>query len=163
AGVGRARAAQIVAALELGRRTLTRAPNARVRGNNAREAAAYLLPRVGARPTGQFGVGLLDTKHRVTRTTVLASGTLKSARGARQRRGHHRVPQPPLRRSHPEPRGRGVDATPGGGRPAHGHRSGGSSGTGGVAVLQPEGDGTAVSRVLYFDCFSGISGDMAIG
>jgi uncharacterized protein (TIGR00299 family) protein len=27
----------------------------------------------------------------------------------------------------------------------------------------PEGDHAAVSRVLYFDCFSGISGDMALG
>src|SRR6516162_617353 len=27
----------------------------------------------------------------------------------------------------------------------------------------PEGDRAAVSRVLYFDCFSGISGDMTLG
>src|SRR5262249_46641505 len=31
------------------------------------------------------------------------------------------------------------------------------------ALLQLQGDWTAVSRLLYFDCFSGISGDMAIG
>jgi len=79
AGIGRARAAQIVAALELGRRTLARAPNARLRMANPREAAAYLLPRFGARPTEQFGLVLLDSKHRVTRTTILVSGTLNTS------------------------------------------------------------------------------------
>ncbi|HEY6830622.1 MAG TPA: DNA repair protein RadC [Gemmatimonadaceae bacterium] len=79
AGVGRARAAQIVAAVELGRRTLARAPQARLRLANPREAAAYLLPRFGARATEQFGLVLLDSKHRVTRTTVLATGTLNSS------------------------------------------------------------------------------------
>jgi hypothetical protein len=33
----------------------------------------------------------------------------------------------------------------------------------GDAMLQLQGIGTTVSRVLYFDCFSGISGDMALG
>src|SRR4051794_17992839 len=46
-GIGRARSAQILAALELGRRTLMRAPNARVRIRNPGDAAAYLLPLVG--------------------------------------------------------------------------------------------------------------------
>jgi DNA repair protein RadC len=79
AGIGPARAAQIVAALELGRRTLTRGSTARVQLRNAREAAAYLLPRYGWRPVEQFGVVLLDSKHRVTRTTVLVSGTLNTS------------------------------------------------------------------------------------
>jgi DNA repair protein RadC len=79
AGVGRARAAQIVAAVELGRRTLARAPQARVRLANPREAAAFLLPRFGGRATEQFGLVLLDSKHRITRTTVLATGTLNSS------------------------------------------------------------------------------------
>src|SRR5262249_9753231 len=50
AGIGRARAAQIVAALELGRRTLARAGVARVRLRNARDAAEYLQPRFGSLP-----------------------------------------------------------------------------------------------------------------
>ena len=78
-GIGRARAAQIVAALELGRRTLARAPTARVRIRCPRDAAAFLLPRFGARPTEQFGIVLLDSKHRVTRTAILASGTLNTS------------------------------------------------------------------------------------
>jgi DNA repair protein RadC len=79
AGVGRARAAQVVAAVELGRRTLVRSPTARLRLGNPREAAAFLLPRFGARPVEQFGLVLLDSKHRVTQTRVLVSGTLNTS------------------------------------------------------------------------------------
>jgi DNA repair protein RadC len=79
AGIGRARSVQIVAALELGRRTLTRAATARFRLANPRDAAAYLLPRFGARPVEQFGIVLLDSKHRVTRTAILVSGTLNTS------------------------------------------------------------------------------------
>ena len=78
AGVGRAKAAQIIAALELGRRTLTHAPSARIQLRTPREAAAYLMPAFGSRPAEQFGVVLLDTKHRVLRTAVVAIGTLNS-------------------------------------------------------------------------------------
>jgi DNA repair protein RadC len=78
AGVGYAKAAQIVAALELGRRTLTHAPSARIQLRTPHEAAAYLMPAFGSRPVEQFGVVLLDTKHRVLRTSVLAIGTLNS-------------------------------------------------------------------------------------
>ena len=44
-----------------------------------RHAAAFLMPAFGARDVEQFGVVLLDTKHRVLRTTVLAIGSLNSA------------------------------------------------------------------------------------
>jgi DNA repair protein RadC len=78
AGVGRAKAAQIVAALELGRRTLTHAPSARIQLRTPQEAAVYLMPAFGSRPVEQFGIVLLDTKHRVLRTVVVAIGTLNS-------------------------------------------------------------------------------------
>jgi DNA repair protein RadC len=78
AGVGPARAARLLAAVELGRRTLTHAPSARIQLRTPRDAAAYLLPSFGSRPVEQFGVVLLDTKHRVLRTTVLAIGSLNS-------------------------------------------------------------------------------------
>jgi len=78
AGIGRARAAQILAALELGRRTLTHGPGARVQLRSPRDAAAYLLPTYGARPKEYFGIVLLDKRHRVLRTTIVASGTLNS-------------------------------------------------------------------------------------
>jgi DNA repair protein RadC len=77
-GVGRARAAQVVAAIELGRRTLARAPSARVQLRTPTEAAAFLMPSFGARTVEQFGVVLLDTRHRVLRTAVLSVGTLNS-------------------------------------------------------------------------------------
>ena len=77
-GIGRAKAAQILAAIEIGRRTLTHAPSARVQLRTPRDAAAYLMPAFGSRPVEQFGIVLLDTKHRVLRTTVLAVGTLNS-------------------------------------------------------------------------------------
>ena len=79
AGIGIARAAQIVAALELGRRTLTLAPSARLQIRRPEDAAAYLMPRFGARGVEQFGIMLLDSKHRVMRTAVLAVGTLNSS------------------------------------------------------------------------------------
>jgi DNA repair protein RadC len=77
-GVGTAKAAQLVAALELGRRMVAHAPGARVQLRSPRDAAAYLLPAYGTRPVEHFGVLLLDTKHRVLRTTVVAIGTLNS-------------------------------------------------------------------------------------
>jgi DNA repair protein RadC len=78
-GIGRARAAQIAAALELGRRTLAHAPTARIRLRSPRDAAAHLMPAFADRPVEQFGVVLLDTKHHVIRTTVLSIGNLNTA------------------------------------------------------------------------------------
>jgi DNA repair protein RadC len=78
AGIGRARAAQIVAAVELGRRTLVHAPRARLQLQSPQQAAAFLMPAFGGRAVEQLGVVLLDTKHRVLRTAVLTVGTLNS-------------------------------------------------------------------------------------
>jgi DNA repair protein RadC len=77
-GLGPARAAQVLAAIELGRRSLTRQPSDRVRFCGPREAAGYLLPSFGSQPVEQFGLVLLDTRHRVIRTVVLSVGTLDS-------------------------------------------------------------------------------------
>ncbi len=78
AGVGPVKAARVIAAVELGRRTLAHAPAARVPLRTPHDAAAYLLPAFGSRPVEQFGVVLLDTKHRVLRATILAVGTLNA-------------------------------------------------------------------------------------
>jgi DNA repair protein RadC len=64
--------------VELGRRTLTRAPQARMPLRTPSEAAAHLMPSFGARAVEHFGVVLLDAKHRVLRTTLLAVGTLNT-------------------------------------------------------------------------------------
>jgi DNA repair protein RadC len=76
AGVGPARAAQIMAAIELGRRTLLRDPSDRAQLRTPGDVAAHLLPEYGARPVEQFGIVLLDAKHRLLKTIVLTVGTL---------------------------------------------------------------------------------------
>lgn len=75
-GVGPGKAAQIRAALELGRRSLSKPPGERVRLRAPHEAAAYLLPGYGGAAREQFGVVLLDVKHRVIRTVLVSIGTL---------------------------------------------------------------------------------------
>jgi DNA repair protein RadC len=78
-GIGPAHAAQVLAAVELGRRTLTRAGRQRVQITTPRTAAELLLPLYGNRSVEQFGVVLLDTRHRVLRTTVVSVGTLDAS------------------------------------------------------------------------------------
>ena len=79
AGIGAVRAGQILSAIELGRRTLTRAGQERLHVTSPRALAQFLLPQYGNRPVEQFGVVLLDTKHRVLRTRVLSIGTLDTS------------------------------------------------------------------------------------
>jgi DNA repair protein RadC len=78
-GIGAARAAQIVAAVELGRRTLTRVGRERIQITSPRVLAEMLLPQYGSRAVEQFGIVLLDTKHRVLRTTVVTVGTVDAS------------------------------------------------------------------------------------
>jgi DNA repair protein RadC len=78
-GIGAVRAAQVAAAIELGRRTLTRAAIERPQLITARQVAEYLLPLYGAQPVEHFGVVLFDTKRRVLRTRVLSVGTLDAS------------------------------------------------------------------------------------
>jgi DNA repair protein RadC len=75
-GVGPARAAQIVAAVELGRRTLVRGVAERPRLRSPREMAAFLIPQYGGSAVEQFGLVMLDTKHRVIRIKIVSSGSL---------------------------------------------------------------------------------------
>ena len=77
-GVGRAKAAQVIAAIELGRRTLTRTEQHRAQLLSPADTVALLMPAFGGRPVEQFGLVLLDTKYRVIRTAVVAVGTLNS-------------------------------------------------------------------------------------
>jgi DNA repair protein RadC len=77
-GVGGARAAQVLAAVELGRRTLVRTPADRPRLNTPRQLASYLLPQHGSRPVEQFGIVLLDTKHRLLHVKLVSIGSLDS-------------------------------------------------------------------------------------
>lgn len=75
-GVGPARAGRIIAAVELGRRTLVRGAADRPRLTTPQQLAAYLLPQYGAGAVEQFGIVMLDTKHRVIRIKVVSIGSL---------------------------------------------------------------------------------------
>ncbi len=78
-GLGEARAAQVLAALEIGRRVLAVRPVERPQITSPRDAAHYLMPEYSARPVEQFGLLMLDTRHRVLRASVLTIGTLDCA------------------------------------------------------------------------------------
>jgi DNA repair protein RadC len=78
-GIGAARAAQVLAAVELGRRSVVQAARDRAQMASPRTVAEYLMPQYGNRNVEQFGVLLLDTKHRVLRSTVLSVGTLDAS------------------------------------------------------------------------------------
>lgn len=78
-GIGSARAAQILAAVELGRRTLTRVGRERIQITSPRILAEMLLPQYGSRAVEHFGIVLLDTKHRVLRTTIMTVGTVDAS------------------------------------------------------------------------------------
>ncbi|MGE5814314.1 MAG: RadC family protein [Acidobacteriota bacterium] len=78
-GIGAARAAQVLAAIELGRRTLSRVPRDRPQLLTARDAAAYLMPEFGSCRVEQFGVVILDSKHRVLKTRLLSVGSLDAS------------------------------------------------------------------------------------
>jgi DNA repair protein RadC len=78
-GIGPARAAQVLAAVELGRRTLLRHGRERVQIASPRELAAFLMPQFSAREVEQFGVVLLDRKQRVMKTVVISVGTLDAS------------------------------------------------------------------------------------
>ena len=78
AGVGRAKAAQVLAAIEIGRRALASGHLDRPQLLTPSQTVAFLMPAFGGRIVEQFGVVLLDTKYRVLRTALVATGTLNS-------------------------------------------------------------------------------------
>ena len=72
-GIGASRAARLLAAVELGRRTLTRETPARPRFLTPEDAANYLMPRYGGFQVERCGVMLLDQKQRLIRTCVVST------------------------------------------------------------------------------------------
>ena len=77
-GIGAARSAQVLAAVELGRRSLTRGGSERPRLSSPQQLASYLIPQYGAGAVEQFGIVMLDTKHRMIRVKVVSVGSLDS-------------------------------------------------------------------------------------
>ena len=96
-GVGAAQAARLLAAVELGRRTLLQPPADRPQLRSPRETAAYLLPRFSARPVEHFGLVLLDVRCRVIRTALLSVGTIDATTVIRARSSAR--PRPRVRRA----------------------------------------------------------------
>jgi DNA repair protein RadC len=78
-GIGGARAAQLIAAVEAGRRTLLRGRVDRPQILGAMDAGRMLVPQFGSKSVEHFGVMLLDTKHRVLKTTLISLGTLDAS------------------------------------------------------------------------------------
>lgn len=78
-GVGASRAARLLAAVELGRRTLFGESDERPQMRAAKDLAAYLMPRYAGGAVERFGVVLLDQKQRVIRSVVLSTGTTESS------------------------------------------------------------------------------------
>jgi len=78
-GLGPARAAQLKAALELGRRLLLVAPAARQPVRSPADVAALLMVEMGHLDQEQLRVLLLDTRHQVIRQVVLYSGNVSTS------------------------------------------------------------------------------------
>jgi hypothetical protein len=172
-GLGRAKAARVAATLELGARLATEGRGPLPALRTPAESARYLLPRYGARPVETFGLLALDVRHRLKREAVISVGCLTSslvhprevfqeavvARAAALVLFHNHPsgdPEPSAEdcRPHAPPRFRGHP---------DGHRDPGPHRARGGPLRQPEGTRTPVTRIAYFDCASGASGDMVLG
>lgn len=78
-GIGRPRAARLLAAVELGRRAISQAGDQRRRLNSTREIGQYLLPLYGGHREERFGIVMLDSKYRLIRSETLSIGTLDAS------------------------------------------------------------------------------------
>ncbi|MCC7035111.1 MAG: DNA repair protein RadC [Acidobacteria bacterium] len=74
-GVGEARAARVLAAVELGRRALIRAAGERPQFLAPADIAHYLAPLYAGYRVERFGVMLLDARLRLLRTAIVGVGT----------------------------------------------------------------------------------------
>jgi DNA repair protein RadC len=74
-GVGVARAARLVAAVELGRRALAREAGERPQFRSPTDLVQYLMPLYAGHRVERFGVMLLDTRLRLIRTVIVATGS----------------------------------------------------------------------------------------
>lgn len=78
-GLGPAKAAQLLAALELGRRLLAAAPEERFQIKRPSDAADILLPLIGYKEQEHFVVLYLDTRNRVLDQEILYKGSLNTS------------------------------------------------------------------------------------
>jgi DNA repair protein RadC len=78
-GIGSSRAARVLAAVELGRRTIMREAGERPRLSTPEAVGRYLLPLFGGHREERFGVVLLDAKNRLIRTELVSVGTVSAS------------------------------------------------------------------------------------
>ena len=78
-GLGRAKAARLVAALELGARVACDSGEVKPVLGSPGAAGRYLLPRYAARPVETFGLLALDVRHRLRREAVVSVGCLTAS------------------------------------------------------------------------------------
>jgi DNA repair protein RadC len=78
-GVGLAKASQVKAAVELGRRLAVASPEERPSIQSPQDAAGLLLYEMGALEQEHLRVLLLDTRNRLVRTTEVYRGSLNSS------------------------------------------------------------------------------------
>ncbi|HHE71177.1 MAG TPA: JAB domain-containing protein [Chloroflexi bacterium] len=78
-GLGPAKSAQVMAALELGRRLMAEAPDERWQIRSPGDAARVLMPALGYLEQEQFAVLYLDTRNRVMAQEMLYKGSLNTS------------------------------------------------------------------------------------
>ena len=75
-GLGQAKAATVLAALEIGRRIASARPLDKVHFGSPQDGAMFLMPRLRYAGKEQFVVVLLNSKNKVIGTEVISEGTL---------------------------------------------------------------------------------------
>lgn len=78
-GIGRAKAAEIAAAIELGRRGANLAPQRRLSVTCPRDVAELLMPEMRFLAKEHFRVLLLNTKNQIVANELVSIGTLNSS------------------------------------------------------------------------------------
>ncbi len=78
-GVGASRAARVLAAVELGRRTVMQEAGERPQLSTPEAVGRYLLPLFGGHREERFGVVMLDAKNRLIRAELISVGTVSAS------------------------------------------------------------------------------------
>lgn len=78
-GIGPAKACEIKAAFEIGRRRLARQGGPLVQFRSSKDVAQHYIPLLAGKKREQFQVVLLDRKNRVTRDVMISQGSLTAS------------------------------------------------------------------------------------
>jgi len=78
-GMGQAKAAQLAAAFELGRRLMGEPSTPKERLGSSAEVVKQLMPRYRDLNRELFTIAILDSAHRIIKTKLLTAGTLNAA------------------------------------------------------------------------------------